>query len=135
MGFQRSTLKLVFDDPELEGLEVRAHRLSAGALLTISRMRNADWNGDGGAQAVDDLAGQLVTALIDWNLEDENEVPVELTARNLADVDYKMLFAISDALLGASSGVSRPLPQPSSDTDTSVEASIPMETLSESLPS
>lgn len=134
MGFVRSTLLLKFDDPELDGLEVRSRRLSAGALLTISRLRNRDWATDG-AEAVEELAGQLVTALTGWNLEDDNEVPVELTARNLADVDYKMLFAISDALLDASAGVSPPLSSPSNGGEPSVEASIPMEPLSVSPPS
>jgi hypothetical protein len=132
MGFVRSTVKLVFDDPQFEGLEVKSRRLSAGVLLTISRMRNRDWNGDGAVEGIEEFAGLLVTALTGWNLEDEDGTAVPLTARSLADVDYKMLFAISDALLDASAGVSPPLSPPSSDGSQSVEASIPMETLSPS---
>jgi len=143
MGFTRSTLLLKFDDSEFEGFEVRSKRLSIDALLSIASLRVVNLRETEAAKATFlDLAEAVGSVLTSWNLEEDeldedgeptgNKLPVPLNAASLAAQDYRMLFTIADGLMDASAGVSPPLSPPSSDGDTSVEASIPMETLSES---
>lgn len=146
MGFTRSTLLLKFDDPQWEGFEVDSRRLSIDALLAIAGLRALNLRDTEAARKEFlSLAEAVGSVLIAWNLEEDElgednkptgvKLPVPLTVANLAAQDYRMLFAIADALMDASAGVSPPLSPPSSDTDTSAEESIPMETSSESLPS
>jgi len=131
MGFQRSTLKLVFEDPQFEGFEVKSRRLSIDALFTIADLRAVDWTDTKAArEAFTALTTELATVLTGWNLEDADGNPVPLTADTLGAQDYALILAISGALMEGSSGVSRPLSPPSNGGEPSVEASIPMETLS-----
>lgn len=145
MGFVRSSLLLKFDDPELDGLEVRSQRLSFDGLFVIADLRATDWSDTKAAkQAAADLAKELGEVLTSWNLEAEekdkdgkptgNLVPVPLNVASIAKLDYVLMNRIAGAVADASAGVSPPLPPPSSDSDTSVEESIPMETLSDPLP-
>lgn len=131
MGFVRSTLLLKFDDPEFEGFEVRSRRLSIDSLLTISELQSIDLRDTEAAKvAFVDLTKELATVLTSWNLEDEAGAAVPLNADTLAVQDFRMVFAIAGGLLDASAGVSPPLSPPSNGGEPSVEASIPMETLS-----
>lgn len=131
-GYERSTLKLVFDEEQYEGLVIHSKRLSVGALLAISDLQATDWRDTPvGIQAFTDLAGELAKVLTSWNLE-EAGTPVPLNAAAIEAQDFEMVLDISRALMRGSAGASRPLPQPSNAGDTSVEASIPMEIPSES---
>ncbi len=136
MGYERSTLKLVFDEEQYDGLVIKSKRLSVGALLGISDLIATDWrvNREAGLTAFADLAAELAKVLIFWNLE-EDDIPVPLTADAIAAQDFEMVLDIAHALMRATAGASRPLSPPSSDGEQSVEASIPMEALSESPPS
>lgn len=131
MAYQRSTFKLVFADPDLEGLEVKAKRLSVRALLDLAKLRDRDWNDlDVVDSQLDALCGQLVKFLLAWNLEDEESNHVPLTADGLMGQDLGLLLGITSALLDASAGVSPPLSGPSKDGVPSLEESIPMEAVS-----
>lgn len=129
MGYQRSTLKLVWpEDSELHGLEVRLKRLSVGQIMDLSalgespefeKMSLAEW-----------LAHRLEQVLISWNLDDADETPVPATADGIRTVDIDLVRDILDAATAAVARPAPPLPGPSSDGEQSPEASIPTETLS-----
>jgi hypothetical protein len=134
MGFQRSTLKLVFDG-DFEGFEVSSRRLSVNDVFDLASLRGVKPTEEDMREKFRALAELLVGILVSWNLEDANEQPVPLVADEVAKLDYQLVLHIAGTLAEAAVGVSRPLSQPSSDSDTSVEESIPMEPLSESPPS
>jgi len=126
MGYERPTLKLVFADPEMDGLEVRARRMSLGEL---QRMHELSVPTETLAESQEQIAGLyalLATKLISWNLE-VDETPVPATAEGLASSDLLLVRGITTALRKASTEVPAPLVLPSPDGDQSLEASMPME--------
>jgi hypothetical protein len=132
MGYQRSTLKLKFEDPEMDGLEVSVRRLSVKDAIDVTKLvRKIAENKDDG-EALEALAYVLSRTLISWNVEDEDGKPIPTTLEGVKSIDPELIREISDATRNAQTGVSRPLSQPSSDGEPSPELSIPMETLSES---
>jgi len=146
MSFVRKHLKLVFEDPELEGLVVRAKRLSIGRaldLVGLSELRNVAESSPELKAKLIELFDTLAEVIIDWNLEepvdprnpDGETKPVPVTGAALAEQDMEFIMALVGALQSATAGVSDPLAPASSSGAMSLEASMPMETLSESLES
>lgn len=76
MGYQRPPLKLTFEDPQYEGLEIRMKRLPLGDMFDVAELSDL---GDGIAQQkeqLDKLLTSLSEGIISWNLEDESGTPV-----------------------------------------------------------
>lgn len=147
MGYVRKKiLKLVFADPEFEGLEVRAWQASIGQLIRWTELTNL---ADAGARQQMREVIELLTdggtkhpepGLIDWNVESpdptgDTTVPVPCTAEGMWAQDQRFLFDIARAWMSGSAGVSGPLAPSSTGGKPSPEASIPMETGSSSPPS
>jgi hypothetical protein len=132
MGFEIALLKLTFDEAsEFHGLEVRAKRLSIAGLLEIIGLRtNDDLTG---VEKLEKTAELLAKGLKSWNLE-EDGVPVPVSVESLLAQPPNFVSDVTTAWMGAGSAVSPPLPQPSTDGEQSLEASIPMEPVSPSLP-
>lgn len=146
MGYRRAKpiYVLKFDDPELEGLEVRASGASIGQLmelLDLARFATGQKFGVEDVKELDGLFDLFASKLISWNLEDEEGTPVtfepigeetavEAKARILRDQDLMFGLDLVLAWVGAVIGVSGPLDQPSTDGTPLAVASIPMETLS-----
>lgn len=129
MGFEGKTiLKLTFDDPALAGLEVSARRPTMDQMIDLDEKRDAMDSDRGRVRAVAELFCEL---LIDWNLTNEGE-PVAHIADELLAQDYSVSQSIIRAWENNSFEVAGPLEPSSSGGATSVVASIPMETLSES---
>lgn len=136
-GYRRPLLDLVFDDPELDGLRVRARRATVGMVLDLTAARER-----GDSTSLLDLVKMLATdpdgspgLLVDWNLEDSlSGDPIPLTRAGLLGpgCDPPLLWAIAAAITSAVASVRAPLPATSSGGDPSLEASMPMETLSPS---
>ena len=122
MGFkhQAKVYKLVFDDPALEGLEVRCRSLSIGEVED------------------DDIRvfEQFAEALISWNLEDDNGQVLPATLESVRGYpDYEFMSLLANTWVEAVTGVSDELGKDSASGKQSLEASLPMETLSPSLAS
>jgi len=116
MGFRHEpkTFRLVFDDPALEGLEVKARSLSIGELH------------DPDIRVFESFA----KALVSWNLEDENGNPLPATLETIEaypDVDF--MTGLTSAWMDAVTGVDKRLGKGSPSGEQSLEGSIPMETL------
>lgn len=129
MGYVRKTpvIKLMFDDEEYEGLEIRMESMPLGEFLEIDKLSQDD-----GHDAFRKMIEQLASHLRDWNLEEENGTPVPANLEGLKKQDLVFVRAIVNGYRGALFGVGNPLPQKSSNGDQSQEALIPMETLSPS---
>lgn len=129
MGFEKKkkTFKLVFADPESEGLEVRAGSPTMEDYITLQGMSGVAV----GMDQFHELVVLFAKSLIEWNVEDEGE-PVAATVAGAESLEPDFLMEIMDAWMDAVNGVSTPLEQPSSDGEPSLVASIPMEPLSES---
>lgn len=137
-GYKRPPLLLTFTNPEFEGLEVRCRRPSVGDILDLAQLRGITSAASEAdiQERVDALMTRLASLIVSWNLLDDNDEPVKITAESIAAQDFYLMIAITGALLDASgAGVRPPLPRPSDDGAPSLAASIPMETLSESPPS
>jgi hypothetical protein len=128
MGYERPTLKLVFADPEMDGLEVRARRMSLGELQRLHELSAPTGTLAESQEQIAELYALLATKLISWNLEVEG-VPVPLTVEGLAGSDVLLLRGITTALRRASTEVPAPLDLPSTDGDRSLEESMAMEIL------
>lgn len=160
MGYRRAKpiYVLKFDDPELEGLEVRAKGASIGQLMKLmdlARFASGEKFQISDTRELDGLFELFASKLISWNLEDEDGTPVtfepqmikdppdttkfrletdaEAKARVLRDQDMEFALDLVLAWIGAVIGVSAPLDQPSTDGTPLEVASIPMETLSPNL--
>lgn len=138
-GYKRSrTVKLVWaDDHELAGLEVRARRVSIEALLELSPVLEMDL---GGLSAEDlrqmrDMFCEFGRLLVSWNLVDEYDVPVPCTPEEFVAQDLAFINEIITAWAEHIAGVAAPLGKRSSSGDPSLEASLPMDVSSGSLPS
>ena len=148
MGYVRPTLKLVFDDPEFEGLVVRAKRLSVGKALELAGLSDLKDLKETSPEFLEKFGQLLATVagvILSWNLEapedpadpDSPTASVPVTAEALADQDMGFVWTLIGALQDATLGVSAPLAPRSSSGGPSLEASLPMDLLSaspESLP-
>ena len=119
MGFkhQAKVYKLVFDDPELEGLEVKVRSLSIG------EVENDEIR----------VFEQFADALISWNLEDENGEVLPTTLESVRSYpDYEFMALLANTWVDAVTGVKDELGKDSNSGLPFPEGSIPMETLSAS---
>lgn len=134
MGFnvESDIYKLVFVEPEFEGLVIRARSIPIRDLVKISAasnlkitplLSNDEW------EQIRELARIFADALVDWNLEVNGE-PVPTTVDGLLSLPLRMFWKIQGAWWLAIAGVSAPLDDASSGGDPSLEESMPMETLS-----
>ena len=133
---KRKVLKLVFDDPEMEGLVVRAGSLSMGELMDLTKLaelRKAP--GIEGVNAARGLIEKFSAALRMWNLRDEDGVPVPTTAEALLAEDPEFVIGVILAWMDANAGVSGPLARRSSGGEPFPEGSIPMASPSANPPS
>lgn len=135
MGYQRATLKLQFDDPELAGFEVKSRRPSIEQLLDLmdlAQVREQGVTSPEFRQTIRKLCGTVTDLIIDWNLEEPSADPdapavkVPVTVEAIVGLDYELLTELIFAIGNGTKGVSAPLDQPSSSGDPSLEASLPM---------
>jgi hypothetical protein len=129
MGYQRPTLKLEFEDPEMAGLTVRARRLKIGDYVDLLHAAGLDLKDEANRK---ELAERVMAAVIDWDLEDEDSQPVPATPEGFLDQDLRFIIQISDALIAVNRGIPAPLERPSPNGDRSLEESMPMEVSSPS---
>lgn len=117
MGFRPPvrTFLLVFDDPDLEGLEVRARAATYGEVLSIVDVSEQE----DGQKRLDEMFVKYVT---DWNLEDSDGVPMSVSTDTLKALDpllaKNLVTSWFDNVIGE---VEAPLGQSSTGGATPVE--------------
>lgn len=124
MGYKAAgtVYKLVFDDPEFDGLVVRVRASTIGARLEYNALVTDE-----------EIIEWFPQYLVDWNLIDENDQPVPPTADGIKGVDEVVFHAILNAWRNAKRvKPDAPLDRPSPAGDPSQEASMPMAPLSAS---
>lgn len=138
MGYRhnRKTYKLVFEDPELDGLVVRVKSTSVGNLLDIMGLlaMNVDDIRREDLSQLDHLFRSFAEALVEWNVEDDDGTPVPPTYEGVRGQDTDFVIDVIRVWYEALSGVPGPLPATSSDGGPSLEQSMPMEPRSPSPP-
>lgn len=135
MGFKRAkkVYNLVFADPDMEGLEVKARSMPLGDLMAMAD--TIDNIGQATIGDVDEMLAKFAEVLVSWNLEDDDDMPVPTTLDGLKSQDQEFVFAVVVSYVNAVTGVSAPLPQTSPGGEPSLAASIPMDVSSPSLAS
>lgn len=135
MGFsvEPPDYKLIFAEPEFDGLEVRARSVSVAKAIRLGNiMRNvsiAPFPDDDEKERIEEAAEIFAQSLVSWNLEIDDE-PVPPTAQGLMSLPLKLFWKIQGAWLSAISGVTGPLESSSDGGNPSLEESMPMESLS-----
>lgn len=139
MGYtpKRHVYVLEFDDPDLDGLEVRAVSADLGTFLELTALAEI---GDNPSAADIGKIGQLLVGfakvLREWNVTDDAGRDVPATAEGLKSLEFGFVFGIIAAWIKATAGVAAPLANASSGGGQSAELStLPMEPLSASLAS
>ncbi|MER6235959.1 hypothetical protein ABT185_07765 [Streptomyces clavifer] len=120
-----------FEAPhEYAGFEATLRGQHLGGFLNLMGIGEVDMSNIG------DQLREMGRALISWNLEDEDTgIPVPVTPEAVMAQDQDLMFALATAWVDALKGVPAPLETSSTDGQPSLEASLPMEPLSESLAS
>lgn len=154
MGFQRNrTYLLVFEDEDLQGLEVRARPAAAGHLLNLIEL--VDRVEQGGGKNITDVmklirmfagcplncdweheeenGNHYVNRVKSWNLEDEDGNPIPTDYHGVMSQDLDFVTSMIHAWIDAQVGVSDELGKGSNSGGPSEEVKIPMETLSPAL--
>lgn len=133
-GFKvpKNLYRLVFEDPAYHGLEVTATSVSMETMLWVQglgdRVSDIAKTPEGLRQVVD----VLVSAILSWNVEDDDDNPLPVSAEALLAQPVSFVLDIMAAWTAAITGVSGPLGAGSISGPRFPEASIPMETPSPS---
>jgi hypothetical protein len=128
--------RLVFQDADLAGLEVTARSLNTGQFLEFQTARLEQARGGAAAEpATQKMLEMLSAAIISWNADTEDGVPIPFTMDGLRSLELDFTMTIINAWQEAINGVSVPLSGPSSGGSPSLEASIPVDVPSASLTS
>ena len=124
MGYRREsrTIRLVFDDPEMEGLEVLTRSVPLGTF-----MRMVDVAGLSGAKATPESMAEVNAlfadfaehALISWNIEVGDGTPVPPTLDGMKTQETTFMLDVVMTWLGAVGAATGPLVSSSSSGSTS----------------
>ncbi|WP_405676800.1 hypothetical protein OG292_19355 [Streptomyces sp. NBC_01511] len=133
MGYRhkRKRINVAFEgDHEYAGFEAVLRGKSLGEWLDLQGVGEVD------KSMLSDQLKEMAGALISWNLLDEDTgEPIPPTPEAVYAQDQDLMLALAAAWADGLAGVSAPLESSSSDGGPSLEASLPMEPLSESLAS
>lgn len=139
MGYtpNRHVYVLEFDDPQYEGLEVRAVSADLGTFLDLTALAEI---GDDPSPADIGRVGELLSGfakvLRSWNVLDDQGNDVPPSVDGLKSLEFGFCFAIIAAWIKATAGVAAPLARRSNAGGPSVDLStLPQEVLSGSLAS
>jgi hypothetical protein len=138
-GYRRPSkvFRLIFTDPEMEGLEVRAKSMPIGKLMEVVEIAALSKGGRidvRDASKIKVLFETFADALLSWNLVDDDDAPVPADLNGLWAQDLDFVLNLIAEWMTAIAGVPGPLPQPSPDGVQSVEGLIPMVALSNGQP-
>lgn len=137
-GYRRQSkvYKLVFADPEMDGLIVRVRSIRIGELRELTELAQVDTSHvtPEDAAKLDRLFEVFADALISWNVEDDQgaEVPATLEGVSSQDGDFVLLIVREWLRIFQVAG---PLGNGSSGGGRSLEESLAAASQSPSLPS
>ncbi len=130
MGYKakKKLYGLTFTDPDMDGLRVVMTSVPMGDLMKLQQLdpKRAAKDPEEFAELLKIFAG----AMLEWNLEDDNDQPIAISVDEFLKQDIDFIFAIIEAWSTAVSGVSAPLDGGSTSGASALEASMQMDTLS-----
>jgi hypothetical protein len=135
MGYRHKAkrINVKFEAPhEFAGFEAVLRGKSLGGFLDLQGIGEVD------KSSLGEQLREMSQSLISWNLEDEDTgQPVPVTPEAVMGQDQDLMIALATAWMDGLAGaaVKGPLETTSTDGPPSLEASLPMEPLSESLAS
>jgi hypothetical protein len=138
MGYRprHKVFKLVFADPEMDGLIVRVRAIRIGEMRELLDLADLDTSylqpGDAGKASR--MFEMFADALISWNVEDDQGSPVPATLEGISAQDGDFIQAIVKEWLNIFK-VAGPLGNGSSDGGRSLEESLATASQSQSHPS
>lgn len=139
MGFKpkRKIYRLTWtEESDFYGFEVDMRPISVGRLMSLVELADTAFDGKDltrGNETLNELYDFVSSNIESWNLEDEDDRPVEPSVEALKDQELEMLMAIVQGWVSVMTEVPDPLGGTSTDGKPSVELSmIPVE-LSEPL--
>lgn len=128
------------DHPLLPGAEVRIKGLSIRKFIDVQRLAEGFKVLQGGTSAEDTLSGALDVveqlgevvgkALVSWNLEDDDDNPINPDKEGILSLEPEAFVELIEAWLDSVAGVSDPLQSTSGDGPPLEELSLTMEPLS-----
>lgn len=126
MAFQRKrkVYRLIFEGTEYDGLEVRVQGLTTGEYLELVSL-----TGSTESSETEQLLKLFATHLVAWNLQEDDE-PVPTTFEGIKSNDLAMNMRVIDAWTDAMVKAPASTEKKSLAGDSSLVASIPMESLS-----
>lgn len=129
MGFkaQRKILDLRFSG-EFEGLEIKAHSISFGAMLDLGDQMDRLRAGSG-LSAVRELVATFAKQITFWNLQTEDGQDVPISLEGLLDQEMDLATSVILAWMDAMTSVSTSLGKASTSGPTSAPPDFPMEAL------
>jgi hypothetical protein len=136
-GYRRAAkvYKLKFTEDEFTGLEVRAKSVPLGKFLDLTKLvdlQNGTALGPEQMEQIRDLFTGFATALVSWNLQEEDGTDVPATLEGLYSQEFDFVLQIIMAWMEAIAGVAAPLVRSSNSGATIPEGSLPMVPLSPS---
>lgn len=123
MGYEpkRQNVRLVFDDPEMNGLEVSCRPVSMDTFLDIATLDAGDISPVEVRRIVERFGDEILDS---WNVTNDGQ-PVPPTLPGFVSQERTFCEAIIKAWIQALSGVPVPLDPPSPNGDTSEALSTP----------
>lgn len=130
MGYKKKnkTYKLIWDEGEFMGLEVRCKGLPLGRFLSLATLLDMDAGAltPADVEKMDELFKLLGSVLVDWNYEDADDVPIPCNTETLYDEEYSFAVALATMYAKAISTVPVSLGKESTSGEQSQELGIPM---------
>lgn len=128
----RKRYRLTFEGTEHDGLQVVMKGLKVGDMLDMATLSSQVSAGDGmtpeQAAQMGGMYDLLGSSIVEWNLLDDDDRPIEPSAEALRNEEPSLSNAILNAWTQAVNGVAAPLDQPSTSGSRSGQvASIPMD--------
>lgn len=122
-GFKVPTtvFKLTFEDEQYAGLVIKAKSLPLREFLALQ-----DGKAGNDAEMTRKFIGKLAGAITEWNLEDDDGNPIEVSEESLSGLELGFVLTIIEAWMGAVASVPKHLSGNLNGTGTSPMPSIPM---------
>lgn len=121
---KKTTYKLVWDEGDYEGMEVRVSSAPVGELAEIM-----DLSSKGDYDSTMALIAKLADRLVSWNITEEDGTPTPPTLAGLKSLDLGEMTEIVTKWAQAMVHIPEGLGKDSTSGGSALEASLPMEAL------
>lgn len=129
---ERKIYRLVFEDLEFEGLEVRTYSTSMRNVLAVQRLAEIQdpmHLSDDELKLFHSIIDTFQDSLVSWNITDEDDVPVPADREGLLSQEPDIVYTIMMEWITAIAGVPAPLAQRSNGGPPLELGEIPMSPL------